>query len=391
VSAPPADSQQENPAGDSPDRTETFLARYPRKLKIGALAALLVVMIGIPWLFSGKAPEHKTKTVQTSIPVAVIGADTKAAIANPKPAPVPKETSSNAANKDAANNDDAKAATSLAQTAADEDDSSSSNAFMVPAPDPGLTEDAPQGSLPRIGEDGRAPWQIYARPFNGNDKRPRIAIVITGLGLSRVASDAAITRLPPNVTLAFDVQSPVVGAWCARARQAGHETLLMLPMEPFDYPRSDPGPNTLLSNLPNSDNLQRLLWALAQASGYVGVTTLSGTRFTTEPDKLKPILDVLHHRGLMVFDTRIAPHSAIADLAHEANVPVAINTEKLDQNLAPQAIDESLSQLEQTARLSGRAVALAAASPIIIDRLEPWIKRLRRDGIVLAPLSAMTQ
>ena len=152
----------------------------------------------------------------------------------------------------------------------------------------------------------------------------------------RVASDAAIARLPANVTLAFDSQSPVVGAWCARARQAGHETLLMLPMEPFDYPRSDPGPNTLLSNLPTADNIQRLLNARSQANGYVGVTTLSGTRFTTEPDKITPVLDVLHRRGLMVFDARIAPHSAIADIARDHQVPVGGRyAAAFDQNLTP--------------------------------------------------------
>ena len=245
--------------------------------------------------------------------------------------------------------------------------------------------------MPRIGEDGRQPWQVYARPFNTADKRPRVSIVIVDLGLSRVVSDAAIDRLPPNVTLAFDVQSPVVGAWCARARQSGHETLLMVPMEPFDYPRSDPGPNTLLSNLPNSDNIQRLQWALRQATGYVGITTLSGSRFTTDPDKIKPVLEELRQRGLMVFDARVAPHSAIADLAHDARVPVAVETQRIDQNLSPAAIDTALNQLEQTARLTGRAVGMAAPLPVVIDRLVPWIKQLHQDGVALAPLSAMTQ
>ena len=32
----------------------------------------------------------------------------------------------------------------------------------------------------------------------------------------------------------------------ARAREAGHEVLLEVPMEPFDYPDNDPGPQTLL-------------------------------------------------------------------------------------------------------------------------------------------------
>jgi polysaccharide deacetylase 2 family uncharacterized protein YibQ len=34
-----------------------------------------------------------------------------------------------------------------------------------------------------------------------------------------------------------------------RARADQHELLLQVPMEPFDYPDNDPGPQTLLTSL----------------------------------------------------------------------------------------------------------------------------------------------
>ncbi len=383
--ASPADSGTVGAAIETPPRKETFLARYPRKLKVAVFLVLVGLLAFRPFMTGSSQNDHDEAAPQVKIAVAVSGSESRAAVANMAPAPIPGSVNLGAKQTPGNNADGS-------NTSADveaEDDSSS--AFLVPAPDPGLIEDSAQGGLPRIGEDGRKPWQIYARPFNTSDKRPRVAIVITDLGLARVASDAAITRLPPNVTLAFDSQSPVVGAWCARARQAGHETILQLPMEPFDYPRSDPGPNTLLSNIPNADNIQRLLGALGEANGYIGVTTLSGTRFTTQPDKLTPILDVLHKRGLMIFDARVAPHSEITDLARAAGVPTAVNTQRLDQNLSPEGIDEALSQLEQTARLSGRAVGIAPPLPVLIDRIGPWIRQLPHHGIALAPLSEMAQ
>lgn len=373
-------------------RQETFLARYPRKLKVCVSLVLTVILVTPIWAGGRhhRSPVEKNASGHTLMHTAITGSESQSAIAN---APFASNVVSVPVTPDTG--DDTKASKpSVLHAPADDaaiDTNDTSLIFMAPAPDPGLVEDFGQGSLPRIGEDGRQPWQVYARPFNTADKRPRVAIVITDLGLSRLATDTAINRLPPNVTLAFDTQSPVAGAWCARARQAGHETILMLPMEPFDYPRSDPGPNTLLSNLPNSDNIQRLQVALSQASGYIGITTLSGSRFTTDPAKITPILEALHKRGLMVFDARVAPHSAIADLAHEAHVPAAVNTLKLDQNLSPQAIDDALTQLEQTARLSGQAVAMAPPLPVIVDRLNLWIKQLPHDGVVLAPLSAMAQ
>lgn len=362
----------------SAPRKETFLARYPRNFKLGALATVLVVLIA-PWFFvggGGDVPPDEIADEDSSVKSAIIhGLDSKASIAN---APSKELTGQ------AVNTPDAPVYGALNE----QDDRS---VKLIMAPDPKITEDTAEGSLPRIGGDGQKPWQVYARPFNTADKRPRIAIVVTDLGLSRISTDAAIARLPANVTMAFDAQSPTVGAWSARARQDGHETLLMVPMEPFDYPRSDPGPNTLLTTLPNTENLERLLWALRQGSGYIGITTLSGSRFTTSPEKVETVLDTLRKRGLMVFDARVAPHSAVADMAKERQVPVAINTAQIDKNLTPEAIDATLYQLEQTARLTGRAIGVTASYPVVIDRLQVWLKNLPQHGIALAPVSAMVQ
>ncbi|MFY9287811.1 MAG: divergent polysaccharide deacetylase family protein [Alphaproteobacteria bacterium] len=367
MSAPAEEPKVEQGKATVPPWQETRLARYPRKHKIAAVIGFLVVIIA-PW-FVPVAVLEDVKKLQPEI--SSESGDTSNGIQLPDTAEHalgPADFSGEALN--------------------DQDDR---NIKMVKAPDTGLSEDTREGSLPRIGEDGRQPWQIYARPFNTSDRRPRIAIVVVDLGLSRVTTDAAINRLPANVTLAFDAQSPVIGAWNSRARQDGHETLMMIPMEPFDYPRSDPGPNVLLTNVPNTDNLARLYNSLRQASGYVGIMTLSGSRFTTDPDKLAPVLDVLRKRGLMIFDARIAPHSAIMDMARNQHVPAVASTLRIDQNPSPEAIDASLAQLEKTARLTGHAVGIISALPVSVDRLQVWLKDLPQRGIALAPLSAMVQ
>ncbi len=359
-------------------RQETFLARYPRKVKLAATVALLALLIA-PWFFFGDDDADTKKAKQT-----VVKADPAFRAAAPesiKPLPA-----SRTAPPPAAPLTSAEEAAIIALN-----DANDRSVRMARAPDPGITEDSAEGSLPKIGEDGRKPWQIYARPFDNADKRPRVAIVMMNMGMSRVATDAVLQKLHANVTLAFDVQSQVVGSWMGRARQDGHELLLSLPMEPFDYPRSDPGPNALLTNLPNSDNLQRLLWGLRQGTGYVGVTTISGSRFMTNPKKMLPILEVLRQRGLMVFDTRIVPHSVIKDFAKNMAIPVAVNTQRLDEIYAPDAIDAALGQLEQSARVNGRAIGFALPTPVMIDRLENWIKQLPSHGVALAPLSAMVE
>ncbi len=45
----------------------------------------------------------------------------------------------------------------------------------------------------------------------------------------------------------------------ASARSGGHEILLEVPLEPFDYPENDPGPDTLLTGQAPRDNLEQAL------------------------------------------------------------------------------------------------------------------------------------
>jgi polysaccharide deacetylase 2 family uncharacterized protein YibQ len=346
-----------------PARRETFLARYPRNLKMAVTVVVFALIVLPPAWIHGQLHRHaegfyvppvvrETNIVNLPTIGGKIEADAKAPALN------------------------------------DQDDRS---VKLIPAPDVRVTEDTAEGSLPRIGTDDQRPWQIYARPFNGADKRPRIAIVITDLGLARSITDQAITQLPPTVTLSFSAQGPVVASWGARARQDGHEILLQIPMEPFDFPASDPGPDALLLNLPNSDNMTRLLRNLRKAVGYIGVTTTSGSSLTSDTSKFAPVIQMLHDRGLMVLDSRVTPHSVVTGLARGAGVPVATVTLRLDNDLAPDAIAAALDNLEKTARQSGRAVGITAATPVMMAQLQAWVKTLPENGIALAPLSSMVQ
>lgn len=355
-----------------PPRRKTILVKYSRRSKLATAVLALTGFVSLVFLLTKVLPEQVNFEAAKRHAPRMIGAENQGRF--------PKSSGQSA---EAIAGVDVQGSTFLNQ----QDDRS---VPMVAAPDFDLTENTPAGDLPKISEDGRQPWQVYSRPFNSDDKRPRLAIVIADLGMQRVITDDALA-LPASVTLAFDAQSPAIGAWSARARQEGHEILLSVPMEPFDFPQSDPGPHTLLTSLPNSANLEKLNWALRQASGYTGIMTMSGSKFTTETDKLKPVIQVLQQRGLMVLDTHIAPHSSLKDVAHDMHVPIAIANERIDDGLTPEAIDSALEQLEQAARLNGKAVGVFAPLPVVVNRLQEWLKTLPREGIALAPVSAVIQ
>jgi polysaccharide deacetylase 2 family uncharacterized protein YibQ len=260
---------------------------------------------------------------------------------------------------------------------------------LTPAPVPGLVEDSRNGPLPRIAQDGRKPWQVYARPFPATDKRPRIAIVMSDLGLSGVTTGNALAKLPPGITLAFLPYAERLDDWVERARTKGHEVMLSVPMEPLNYPRDDPGPNALLTMLGPDRNVERLEWSLGKAVGYVGITSTTGSKFTANPAAMQPVIDALKARGLLLVDARANPKSVAGPLANLAGVPRALGDRVIDRDLSRGAIDDQLRELEELAKTNGAAVGFASPYPTTIERLNLWLTSLADRGIALAPASAV--
>lgn len=260
---------------------------------------------------------------------------------------------------------------------------------LGPAPDRSLVEPSRDGPLPMVGKDGRKPWQVYARPFDQSDKRPRVALIFSGLGQSTAATEAAIQRLPGGVTLAFAPYAKNLDQWIGLARAAGHEVLLTVPMEPIGYPENDPGPHTLLTSLTEQENRDRLLFLLSRFTGYVGVLNTMGARLTTSPQNLKPILEEIKDRGLIFVDARSSLRSVAAAQATEIGLPRAINNRFIDIKAARSDIDQRLDELERIAREGGYAVGIGSPYPVTIERVALWVRELESKGIALAPVSAM--
>lgn len=260
----------------------------------------------------------------------------------------------------------------------------------VAAVDPLLIDETTTGPLPKIAPDGRQAWQVYARPFTAPDKKvTKIAVIMAGLGLSETQTLAAIQQLPGAVTLSFAPYARNLGDWIAQSRAAGHEVLLELPMEPFDYPDNDPGPHTLLTSLSTPDNIERLNWLLGRFPGYVGVTNFMGAKFTANEQKLVPILQNLKDRGLLYLDAKVDRKSVAARVAKELKVPIATNNRFIDREASRVSIDARLYELERISKSVGSAVGLAFPYPVTVERLAAWIATLEKKGFVLAPVTAI--
>jgi len=255
--------------------------------------------------------------------------------------------------------------------------------------DPALVEFTAAGALPRIGEDGRMPMRAYARPFDRQDPRPRVALILGGIGLRAGLSEEAIRSLPRPIALAFTPYAPNPAPLIEQARDRGFETLLALPMEPTGFPMNDPGHRALLTGLSAGENAQRLDWLLARYPGHVGavgaLTSMRGDRFAAMSEPFAQMQLALSARGLLYFDAR--PGAPNPQRAWGLTVDVVV-----DEPHTRGEIDQRLALLERLARERGGALGyLGEVTPVALERLSAWTAGLEARGVALAPVTALVR
>jgi len=235
------------------------------------------------------------------------------------------------------------------------------------------------------------PYMAYAAPADQAKaaKMPIISIVIGGLGVGAAKTTDAIMKLPAAVTLAFTPYGSDPTKLAERARAQRHEILLQIPMEPYDYPDNDPGPQTLLATLGTEQNLDRLLWHLGRMQGYAGIANFMGARFVATEAAMQPIIREASRRGLAYFDDGSAPRSVAPALAQSQALPFAKGDVAIDAVPTAGEVDRALAKLEDIARERGFAVGTASALPVSIERIAAWTKGLEGRGVLLVPLTSV--
>src|SRR3954471_3590028 len=253
-----------------------------------------------------------------------------------------------------------------------------------------LLEKSRYGMIP-IAADGLKPFTAYAAGSDADRARaaktPSVAIVIGGLGVGAAKTSEAILKLPPAATLAFTPYGSNPGKLVERARAQRHEVWLQVPMEPFDYPDNDPGPQTLLTSLGAEQNLDRLFWHLSRFQGYAGIANFMGARFVVTDAAMQPIVREAARRGLGWLDDGTAARSVASSLAEAQAMPFARGDVSIDAVPTSVEIERALAKLESLAKERGTAVGIASALPVSIERIGAWTKALESRGILLVPLT----
>ncbi|UXT42079.1 divergent polysaccharide deacetylase family protein [Agrobacterium tumefaciens] len=259
---------------------------------------------------------------------------------------------------------------------------------MATRPNEELLEETAFGRLPVVGADGLRPMEQYARPWSGA-RGTRVAIVVGGLGLSQTGSQKAIRELPPEVTLGFAASGNSLQRWMQEARRQGHEILLQIPLEPFGYPGTNPGPDTLLAGDPAKVNIDRLHRSLAKITNYTGIMNYLGGRFLAEQAALEPVMRDIGKRGLLFLDDGSSAQSLSGGIAKAISAPQGFADILLDGEVTEAAILRKLDELERIARRNGQAIGVASAFDESVAAISKWSREAGGRGIEIVGVSAL--
>lgn len=231
-------------------------------------------------------------------------------------------------------------------------------------------------------------YKKYAQPFTVPPGAAVAAIVITDLGLDADNLKRAREIFPKEVTFALSPQTPNLNQVIQDLRTEGREVIMMVPMEPLDYPSSDPGPNSLLTGINPEDNLTRLREYLKGTNGIVGVTNFMGDGFVRSVEHVRPFLTYLKSQGYLVMDTTTPEKSEILPLITELQMTSTLVKAQTFEEISSKMTKEAVfSNLERLSKRDMKVIAYGMSYPNDMNAISNWAKSLNGKGITLVPLT----
>ncbi len=210
-------------------------------------------------------------------------------------------------------------------------------------------------------------------------KNPRMVVVIDDIGDHPVMAKN-LTELPFPVTLAILPNRPRTRSVEAMAVGQNVEILLHQPMQPGTYPRVNPGPGALFTDMEPERIKEILLDNLSQVPHVRGINNHMGSAFTSDPAGMDVVMAVLKQKGLFFLDSVTSATSAGPEAARKHGVPFYRRAVFLDNVRNVRTILGQLKTAERNALKNGRAIAIGHPYGETLEALKIWAKE--RDGRV---------
>lgn len=260
---------------------------------------------------------------------------------------------------------------------------------LSPVDRAGLVEVTEDGQhLPKIAASGWMPWIAYARRYDPDGPPARIGLLMINLGANEALTKRAIDELPGEVSLAFLPATPDLPQWQKRAREHGHETYLMMPMDNPDG-LAERGVKPIDASVDPDENVRRLRAAMARGDGYMGFVLAEPGPASLTEEIARPLAQEIADRGLAVIEINPTPSGTeLYRLTSELGVGYARSSNVLDYRLAGRTISGNLDRLvewtgePQPDRVPRHDFGVLQPSDGAIDAIVAWHEKLAHQHAV---------
>lgn len=230
---------------------------------------------------------------------------------------------------------------------------------------------------------GGQPMTVH---FHWSDETSaRLAIVIDDMGRS-IRQAETLLQMDAPVVLSVLPDMANSEKTVRMTVDSGREALLHLPMEPQNYPETNPGKNALLASM-DEDEIRRLTAShLNSMPGVSGVNNHMGSKLTENETAMQWVVDELRKRNLYFLDSLTTGNSAAAKAAAKAGIGWTKRDIFLDNEKNEEAIGIQFERAIETAKKHGRAIAIGHPHDETLQSLKIWLPRIRQAGVEIVPL-----
>jgi polysaccharide deacetylase 2 family uncharacterized protein YibQ len=190
------------------------------------------------------------------------------------------------------------------------------------------------------------------------EKSPRIALIVDDIGYDRAVVKKFLSLNLP-ITFSILPKSPFTKSIIKEARKKHVEIMLHQPMEPFEYPRINPGPGTLLTNMTPDELVQQLIQNLEEMPFVSGINNHMGSKMTASASQMRQIFSVLKQRKLFFVDSRTTEKTICRPSAGLLQIPFGERDIFVDHFQESDFIKKQLYELVRIATTHGDAIGIA--------------------------------
>jgi len=251
-------------------------------------------------------------------------------------------------------------------------------------------EARPESGKIRISGEGLLAVLRFPLPFEEptvtTSGKPKMVIIMDDLGRD-MQSAQALLDIDLPVTLSILPGTANASRVATLAHRRGREVMIHIPMEPRNYPKTDPGRDALLVDYSESEIRRRFQGYLDRIPYAVGGNNHMGSRFTEDREKMDIVLSEMKTAGLFFVDSLTTGHSVGYEEARKAGMPAVARDVFLDNDEDVDLISAQIRRLAALAGRQGHAVGICHPYPQTLEALRRTSDFLKAQEIEMVPVS----